>query len=121
MKRMDQKLIDQTLEVIKSQERAGEGSDRVKLIVNRLTEDLFNAIADLDITSEEMWQACDWLTQAGKNNEWGLIFAGLGIERFLDVKMDWEDEQAGIENKTPRSEEHTSELQSRGHLVCRLL
>src|SRR5690625_6382477 len=23
--------------------------------------------------------------------------------------------------KTPRSEEHTSELQSRGHLVCRLL
>ncbi|HLU87661.1 MAG TPA: dioxygenase [Taishania sp.] len=100
---MDQKLIDQTLEVIKSQERAGEGSDRVKLIVNRLTEDLFNAIADLDITSEEMWQACDWLTQAGKNNEWGLIFAGLGIERFLDVKMDWEDEQAGIENKTPRT------------------
>src|SRR5207253_8866484 len=24
-------------------------------------------------------------------------------------------------NRTPRSEEHTSELQSRGHLVCRLL
>src|SRR5439155_16187176 len=26
-----------------------------------------------------------------------------------------------IDNKTYRSEEHTSELQSRGHLVCRLL
>src|SRR5439155_26387221 len=25
------------------------------------------------------------------------------------------------ESSTPRSEEHTSELQSRGHLVCRLL
>ncbi len=103
MKRMDQTVIDKTLELIKSQEKAGEGNERVKQIVNRLLEDLFNAMADLDITSEEMWIACDWLTQAGKNNEWGLIFAGLGIEKFIDVKMDWEDEQAGIENKTPRT------------------
>ncbi len=100
---MDQAVIDKTLELIKSQEKAGEGNERVKQIVNRLLEDLFNAMADLDITSEEMWIACDWLTQAGKNNEWGLIFAGLGIEKFNDVKMDWEDEQAGIENKTPRT------------------
>src|SRR5690625_3095955 len=28
---------------------------------------------------------------------------------------------AGLEYRVPRSEEHTSELQSRGHLVCRLL
>ena len=103
MKRMDQEIIDKTLELIKSQEKANEGNERVKEIVNRLLEDLFNAMADLDITSEEMWIACDWLTQAGKNNEWGLIFAGLGIEKFIDVKMDWEDEQAGIENKTPRT------------------
>lgn len=103
MKRMDQSVIDKTLELIKSQEKSGEGNERVKEIVNRLLEDLFNAMADLDITSEEMWIACDWLTQAGKNNEWGLIFAGLGIEKFIDVKMDWEDEQAGIENKTPRT------------------
>src|SRR5439155_18752546 len=26
-----------------------------------------------------------------------------------------------VNGRTPRSEEHTSELQSRGHLVCRLL
>src|SRR5690625_3746848 len=31
--------------------------------------------------------------------------------RFIDTPLTWED----------RSEEHTSELQSRGHLVCRLL
>src|SRR5690554_7781482 len=30
-------------------------------------------------------------------------------------------EQAGIDSKLDRSEEHTSELQSRPHLVCRLL
>lgn len=103
MARMDQSVIDATLELIKSQERSGEGNERVKEIVNRLLKDLFNAMADLDITSEEMWIACDWLTQTGKNNEWGLVFAGLGIEKFIDVKMDWEDEQAGIENLTPRT------------------
>src|SRR5690625_6421539 len=31
------------------------------------------------------------------------------------------DEAGNIENANARSEEHTSELQSRGHLVCRLL
>lgn len=103
MARMDQSVIDATLELIKSQERSGEGNERVKEIVNRLLKDLFNAMADLDITSEEMWIACDWLTQTGKNNEWALVFAGLGIEKFIDVKMDWEDEQAGIENLTPRT------------------
>src|SRR5439155_24813084 len=30
-------------------------------------------------------------------------------------------EGAGCESNSTRSEEHTSELQSRGHLVCRLL
>src|SRR5690625_6314927 len=29
--------------------------------------------------------------------------------------------RAGLHPHPPRSEEHTSELQSRGHLVCRLL
>lgn len=66
MARMDQSVIDATLELIKSQERSGEGNERVKEIVNRLLKDLFNAMADLDITSEEMWIACDWLTQTGK-------------------------------------------------------
>lgn len=103
MARMDQSVIDATLELIKSQERQNEGNDRVKEVVGRLLKDLFNAMADLDITSEEMWKACDYLTQAGKNNEWGLIYAGLGIEKFIDVKMDWEDEQAGINNVTPRT------------------
>lgn len=103
MKRVDQKIIDQTLDLIKSSEKDGVGNERVKTIVNRLLKDLFNAMADLDITSEEMWKACDWLTQTGKSNEYGLVFAGLGIEKFMDVQMDWEDEQAGINNMTPRT------------------
>ncbi|NAW51894.1 catechol 1,2-dioxygenase [Elizabethkingia argentiflava] len=100
---MDQARIDAVLNYIKSKESPSKGDPRVKQIVNRLLEDLFNAMADLDITSEEMWIACDYLQQLGKNGEWGLVFAGLGIEHFIDVKMDWEDEVSGIEFGTPRT------------------
>src|SRR5437870_7468745 len=37
------------------------------------------------------------------------------VEKYLDY------EQVADPQISPRSEEHTSELQSRGHLVCRLL
>lgn len=100
---MDKQLVDSILNRIQSTEKADKGNERVKEIVNRLTKDLFYAMVDLDITAEEMWKACDWLTETGKNNEWGLVFAGLGIEHFIDEKMDWEDKQAGIELKTPRT------------------
>src|SRR5437870_7920729 len=39
-------------------------------------------------------------------------------KRWVDFMMRFE---LGLERPDPRSEEHTSELQSRGHLVCRLL
>src|SRR5690625_1644792 len=35
--------------------------------------------------------------------------------------MNYMQPQKSTQKKTTRSEEHTSELQSRGHLVCRLL
>src|SRR5207253_8971010 len=38
-----------------------------------------------------------------------------------EVEMAVHDAQHGLAPRVCRSEEHTSELQSRGHLVCRLL
>src|SRR5690606_41514192 len=38
-----------------------------------------------------------------------------------DVRVKGEDERAAKRSGPPRSEEHTSELQSRENLVCRLL
>src|SRR5690554_7105956 len=38
------------------------------------------------------------------------------VQRIEDIQMDFIHARS-----TPRSEEHTSELQSRPHLVCRLL
>src|SRR5690625_5882692 len=42
------------------------------------------------------------------------------LYRFY-VNSSAEDKQNAVDNLQIRSEEHTSELQSRGHLVCRLL
>src|SRR5690625_4235328 len=39
----------------------------------------------------------------------------------IDIMGPMMESMERVFNRTPRSEEHTSELQSRGHLVCRLL
>src|SRR5690625_1947629 len=45
------------------------------------------------------------------------VFSGAGIAYFEDII----ETNVALVFFLPRSEEHTSELQSRGHLVCRLL
>src|SRR5439155_11175622 len=46
----------------------------------------------------------------------------LGALRLPAVGLDYVDDRLRLRSEEPpRSEEHTSELQSRGHLVCRLL
>src|SRR5690625_6948571 len=49
----------------------------------------------------------------------GVIFTNPGVGTVGLTEKQAKD--IGIDVKTSRSEEHTSELQSRGHLVCRLL
>src|SRR5690625_6793303 len=54
-------------------------------------------------------------------HQWLLaLLASQGI-RFHEVLVDASRPEDGLDTRKPRSEEHTSELQSRGHLVCRLL
>src|SRR5439155_27056976 len=43
------------------------------------------------------------------------------IYRTRDQGRSWQRITTGLPDGAKRSEEHTSELQSRGHLVCRLL
>ncbi|WP_242916418.1 catechol 1,2-dioxygenase [Pontibacter liquoris] len=100
---MERSQIDAVIRQIESTEVPGKGSDRIKEIVNRLTADLFYAIEDLDIQPEEIWKAVDWLTITGKANEWGLVVAGLGLEHFLDLRMDEAEAKAGITGGTPRT------------------
>src|SRR5437870_10029534 len=56
-----------------------------------------------------------------------LILMNKGLEQYnpVQIPLDIEHPPVGVmiedRSYTHRSEEHTSELQSRGHLVCRLL
>ena len=100
---MTRAQIDGLLQKIESTEKIEAGSERAKAIVNRILRDLFYTIEDLDIQPDEVWTAVNFLTQAGQNGEYGLIAAGLGLEHFLDLRMDEEEEKAGMTGGTPRT------------------
>lgn len=80
-----------------------EGNVRFKQILHRLLSDLFKAIDDLDITPDEVWAGINYLNKLGQDGEAALLAAGLGLEKYLDVRMDAEDKQLGLEGGTPRT------------------
>lgn len=80
-----------------------EGNPRTKEIVHRIVSDLFKAIEDLNITPDEYWAGVAYLNELGKHVEAGLLSPGLGFDRYMDMRMDAEDAELGIENGTPRT------------------
>jgi catechol 1,2-dioxygenase len=76
---------------------------RVQQVVVRLLGDLCKAIEDLDITPTEFWHGVSYMSAAGAANELGLLAAGLGLERFLDIRADEAEQEAGLEGGTPRT------------------
>lgn len=100
--------ISQTAEVQQFFEQASgfdqsAGSQRTKAIVHRVLTDSIKIIEDLQITPEEFWKAVNYFNELGSRQEAGLLVAGLGLEHYLDLLMDAEDEQAGHVGGTPRT------------------
>ncbi|MFK0161040.1 catechol 1,2-dioxygenase [Rhizobium sp. NPDC090279] len=79
------------------------GNPRVKQVIHRLMSDLFKAIDDLDITPDEYWTAIAWVNELGAAGQAGLISPGLGLDHFLDERLDAIDDALGIRNETPRT------------------
>ncbi|MDX1559971.1 MAG: catechol 1,2-dioxygenase [Marinobacter sp.] len=79
------------------------GNERVKKIVHRLMHDIFQLVEDFDVTPEEFWQAVYYVGDLGANGEAALLAPGLGMDKYLDIRMDAEDEQAGLNGGTPRT------------------
>lgn len=79
------------------------GGARAKQIVNRLLGDLFKAIDDLDMTPDEIWAGVHYVNKLGQDGEAALLAAGLGLEKYLDIRMDAEDKAAEITGGTPRT------------------
>lgn len=80
-----------------------EGNARFKQILHRLLSDLFKAIDDLDVTPDEIWAGVNYLNRLGKDGEAALLAAGLGLEKYIDIRLDAEDRQIGIDGGTPRT------------------
>lgn len=83
--------------------QTGERDERTCVIVNRILADLFRAIEDLEIQPAEYWAAIRWMNETGKTGQFGLVSAGLGLDRLLDILADQADEKAGIATGTPRA------------------
>ena len=100
--------ISHTAEVQKFLEEASgllndAGNPRTKALVYRILRDSVNIIEDLAVTPEEFWKAVNYLNVLGARQEAGLLVAGIGLEHYLDLLMDAEDEQAGKSGGTPRT------------------
>src|SRR3954471_2688795 len=79
------------------------GNRRLKRIVHRVVGDLFRTIEEFDVQPDEFWAAMGYLTRLGQSGEVGLLVPGLGLETFLDLRLDQAERKAGIEGGTPRT------------------
>ena len=93
-----QQLLDRVNTV-----RVADGNVRVREISARIAADLFRAIDDLNIQPDEFWAGIDWLSRLGASGQFGLITAGLGFDRLLDIRLDEADRRAGRTGGTPRA------------------
>jgi catechol 1,2-dioxygenase len=80
-----------------------KGDPRVKRIVYRVVSDLFKTIEEFDVQPDEFWTAMSYLTELGEAHEIGLLVPGLGLETFLDLRMDAAERKAGVAGGTPRT------------------
>lgn len=79
------------------------GNARVRTITQRIVSDLFRTIDELDVSGDEFWAAVNWLSRLGASGQTGLITAGLGFDRLLDIRADEADQRAGRAGGTPRA------------------
>jgi catechol 1,2-dioxygenase len=82
----------QLLEQVNTRQIA-PGNARVRQLTERIVTDLFKTIDELDVTPDEFWAATAWLTRLGAAGQTGLITAGLGFDRLLDIRADEADQR----------------------------
>ena len=100
---MNHTEIDQLVKSFNVDTARGPVDARAQQVVVRLVSDLFKAIEDLDLTPSEVWKGIEYVAHAGATHELGLLAAGLGLERFLDIRADEAEAKIGLTGGTPRT------------------
>lgn len=102
VKTMQTPEVQELLKRIAGLDKEG-GNSRAKEIIHRLMTDIFQLVEDFDVTPEELWRAVYYINELGSRNEASLLAPGIGIDKFLDIRMDAEDAEAGLAAGTPRT------------------
>lgn len=102
VKIFDGKDVQDFLRVVANLDGGG-GNERAKTIIHRILSDLFKAIEDLDLTPDEIWAGINYFNKLGSDGESALLAAGLGLEHYIDMRLDAEDAELGITGGTPRT------------------
>lgn len=92
--------VQDLLAKLSGQDQPG-GDARMKAIVRRIVGDLFATIDEYNISDDEFWAALNYASTGAQ--EFGLWAAGLGVERYLDMRADAADAAAGLIGGTPRT------------------
>lgn len=100
---MNNQQIDGLIDSFLVKTAKGRVNPRVQQVATRLLGDLFKAIEDLDLQPNEIWKGLEYLADTGIAHEMGLLAAGLGLERFMDIRADEADARAGLQGGTPRT------------------
>lgn len=79
------------------------GDERVRAITARIVADLFHTIEAFQVTPNEFWSTMQWLTRLGQADMVGLVTAGLGFDRLLDILEEEADQSAACAQGTPRA------------------
>lgn len=93
---------DQLLQLVNTKQ-VNAGNPRARALTQRIVTDLFKTIDEMDVSPDEFWAAMDWLARLGQSGQIGLITAGLGFDRLLDIRADEADQKAGRAGGTPRA------------------
>ena len=95
---VDTPAVQDLLEKLSGGDQA-TGDPRIKAIVRRIVGDLFATIDEFSVSDDEFWAALNFAIAGAP--EFGLWAAGLGLERYLDIRADAADAAAGITGGTP--------------------
>lgn len=99
---INQQELENLLAICSGQQNES-GNPRFKAIIQKLMADICNTIEQFDITDEEFWQAINYINVLGERKETALLAAGIGLERFLDMRADAKEQQQGLQTGTPRT------------------